>query len=81
MLAKFHIGESSACHCSTSPLTVEHFLQDCQNHQNLSADTWPADASVREKIHVPVETLQCMAEYILATRVPVWANVKEEEEE
>ena len=43
MFTKFLIGESCACHCGTSPMTMEHFQQDCQNHQNLRAETWPAD--------------------------------------
>ena len=50
MLTKFRIGESSACHCGTSPMTVEHVLKDCQNHQNLRAETWLADTLVKEKI-------------------------------
>ena len=58
MFTEFRIGESSACHCGTSPTTVEDFLQDCQNHQNLRADTWPADRSVREKTYRPAENLQ-----------------------
>ena len=37
MFTKFRVGESSACHCGISPMTVEHFPQDCQNHQNLTA--------------------------------------------
>ena len=36
-------------------MTVQCFLQDCQNHQNLRAETWPSDTSMREKIYGPVE--------------------------
>ena len=57
MLTKFCIGESAVCHCGTSPMMVGHFLQDCQTHQNLIAETWPADTPVREKIYGPVENL------------------------
>ena len=46
-------------------MAADCFTQDCQNHQNLSADTWPADTSVREKIYNPVGTLQCTAAYEL----------------
>ena len=56
-LTIFCFGESSACHCGTSPMTVEHFPQDCQNHQNLRADAWPVDTLVREKINGFVENL------------------------
>ena len=75
MFTKFCMRESSACHGGTSPMTVEHFLQDCQNHQNLRAETWPANTSVREKIYSPVENLQRMVACVRATRVPVWANI------
>ena len=54
MFTKFRIGESAVCHCGTSLMTVEHFLQDCQTHQNLRAETWYADTPVREKIYGPV---------------------------
>ena len=56
MFTKFRIGESTVCHCGTSPMIVEHFLQDCQTHQNLRAETWPADTPVREKIYGPMRT-------------------------
>ena len=55
VITHFRIGDSSACLCGTSPMTVEHFLQDCQTHQKLRAETWPADTPVREKIYDPVE--------------------------
>ena len=71
MFTKFRTGESSACHCGTSPMTVEHFLQDCQNHQTLRIETWPADTLVREKIYGRVENLQRTAAYVRATGVPV----------
>ena len=76
MFTKFLIGESCACHCGTSPMTMEHFQQDCQNHQNLRAETWPADTLERE-IYGPVENLQCRAACVWTTRVLVWANDKE----
>ena len=79
MFTKFRIGESSVRYCGTSPLTVEHFPQDCQTHQHLRAETWPADTPVREKIYSPVENLQRTAAYVRSTRVPVWANDDEEE--
>ena len=55
VVTQFRIGDSTACHCGTSPMTVEHFLQDCQTRQNLRAETWPAaDTAVRgEKIVRP----------------------------
>ena len=31
-------GDTLVHHCSTSPVRVEHFLQDCQTHQNLRAE-------------------------------------------
>ena len=71
MFTEFRIGESSACYCGTSPMTVEHFLQDGQNHQNPRAETWPADTSVREKVYDPVENLRRTAAYVRATGVPV----------
>ena len=70
-VTKFCTGESSACHCGTSSMTVEHFLQDCQNHQNLRAETRPADTPLRGKIYGPVENLQCKVAYVRATGVPV----------
>ena len=79
MFMEFRIWESAVCHCSTSPKTVEHFLQDCQTHRNQRAKTWPADTPVREKIYGPVENLQHTAAYVRATEVPVWANDEEEE--
>ena len=77
MFTKFRIGE---CHCGTSPMTVEHFLQDCQTHQNVRSETWPADTPVREKIYGPVENLQHTVAYVRAAGVPVWVNDEEEEE-
>ena len=73
MFTKFRIGESAVCHCGTSlhELTLEHFLQDCQTHQILRAETWPADTPVREKIYGPVKNLQRTAAYDRATGVPV----------
>ena len=47
MLTKLHIGHSLVCPCSTSPMTVEHLLQNCPTHQNLQAETWPAHKPVR----------------------------------
>ena len=64
MFTKFRIGESSACHFGTPPMTVEHFLQGCQNHQNLRAETWPTDTAVREKTYGPVENHQRMGAYV-----------------
>ena len=54
-------------------------LQGCQTHQNLRAETWPADTPVREKIYGPVENLQHTAAYVPATGVPGWANDEKEE--
>ncbi|XP_070181840.1 uncharacterized protein [Littorina saxatilis] len=39
LYTKFHIGDSASCPCGTSPMTVQHFLQDCPTHQNLRAET------------------------------------------
>ena len=64
MFTKFRIEESAVCHCGTSPMTVEHFPHDCQTHQNLRAETWPADTPVREKTYGPVENLQRTAAYV-----------------
>ena len=64
---KFRIGEFAACHCGTSPMTVEQFLQDCQTRQNLKAETWSADTPVRE-IYGHVENLQRTSAYVRATR-------------
>ena len=71
MFTKFRIGESVVRHCGTSPMTVEHFLQDCQARQNLRAETRPAETPVREKSYGPVENLQPTAAYIRATGGPV----------
>ena len=71
MFTKFRSGESSACHCATPPTTVKHCLQDCQNHQNLGEETWPADTSVREKIYDSVENLQRTTAYVRAAGVLV----------
>ena len=46
---------------------VEHSLQGCQTHQNLGTETLPADTAVREKIHGPVENVECTAAYTGAT--------------
>ena len=71
MFTKFHIGETSACHCGTADMTVEHLLQHCPLHQNLRAETWPADTPVEEKIFGPLESLLRTAAYIRETGVPV----------
>ena len=71
MYTKFHIGETSVCHCGTADMTVEHLLQHCPLHRNLRAETWPADTSVREKIYGPVEGLRRTANYIRRAGVPV----------
>ena len=63
-VTKFCTGESSACHCGTSSMTVEHVLQDGQNHQNLRAETWPAETAVREKINSLVESLKSTVAYV-----------------
>ena len=42
-------GKSLVCNCGTSSMAVEHFLKDCQTHQNQGAETWSANAPVREK--------------------------------
>ena len=59
------------CYDDDSPMTVEHFLQDCQTLQNLRADTWPADTAVREKLCGPVENFPYTTAYVPATGVPV----------
>ena len=71
MFTKFRIGESAVCLCGTEPMTIEHFLKDCQTHKNLRAETSPADTPVREKIYGPVDNLQRTATYVRATGVPV----------
>ena len=80
MFTKLRSGKSSVFDCGTSPTAVEHFLQDSQNHQNLRAETWPADTFVREKIYSARENLQQTTAYIQAIGVPVSANDEEEEE-
>ena len=55
-------------------------LDHCQTHQNLRAETWPADTFVREKIYSARENLQQTTAYIQAIGVPVSANDEEEEE-
>ena len=67
---KFRGGESSACHCGTSPMMEQFLLQDCQTHQNPRAETWPADTPVRG-IYDTVENLRPTAANIQATGVPV----------
>lgn len=56
--------ESSVCHCSTSTMMVEDFLRDCQIHQNLRAETWPADTLVGKKLYHPVKNLQHIMAYM-----------------
>ena len=48
-LTKSCARESSMCHCGLSPVMVEHFLQDCQTHQKLRAEPWPADTHQQTK--------------------------------
>ena len=48
-LTKSCARESSMCHCGLSPMMVEHFLQDCQTHQKLRAEPWPADTHQQTK--------------------------------
>ena len=57
-------------------MMVEHFLQDChcQTHQNLRAETWPADTLLTVKLYSPKNLLHTIA-YIQAAR----ANDNEEE--
>ena len=80
MFTKFCIGESSAPHCGTSPMTVEHFLQNCHNHQNLRAVSWPADTWVREKIYRPVDYLQCIGSIRLSYQSSCLSKQSGEEE-
>ena len=79
MFSKFHTGDTSACHCRTADMTVEHLLQHCPLHQNLRAETWPADTPVQEMFG-PVRCLRLTESYIRGTGVPVWANDDEEED-
>ena len=81
MFTKFLIGESSASHCGTPPVRVEHFLLDCQTQEYLRAETWPADTSVREKIYDPVKNLQGTAAYVRATGISVWANDDDDDDD
>ena len=71
LFTKFNIGDSPVCPCGTADMTVEHLLQHCPTHQNLRADTWPAQTPIREKIFGPVEDLRRTAAYIRATGVTV----------
>ena len=48
-LTKSCARESSMCHCGLLPMMVEHFLQDCQTHQKLRAEPWPADTHQHTK--------------------------------
>ncbi|KAK7109859.1 hypothetical protein V1264_010915 [Littorina saxatilis] len=52
-------------------MTVEHFLQDCPTHQNLRAETWPADTPMRDKLYGPMESLRRTAAFIRASGVAV----------
>ncbi|XP_070180464.1 uncharacterized protein [Littorina saxatilis] len=71
LYTKFHIGDSASCPCGTSPMTVQHFLQDCPTHQNLRAETWPADTPMRDKLYGPMESLRRTAAFIRASGVAV----------
>ena len=55
LVDKYSSWESSACHCSISPVTVEHSLQDCKTaesvHSSMSElpeflSNWPHDSWV-----------------------------------
>ena len=50
MFTKLHTGHCAVFPCGTSPVTVEHLLQDYLTHQNLGAETWSADTAVREMV-------------------------------
>ena len=71
MYTKFHCGDAPVCPCGTADMTVEHLLQHCPTHQNLRAETWPAQTPMKKKIFGPVEDLRRTAAYIRATGVPV----------
>ena len=60
MFTKFRIGESAVCHCDTSPMTVEHFLQNFSRSPESEAETWPADTPVMETIYGPVENVSIL---------------------
>ena len=63
-------------------MMVEDFLQDCQTHQNLRAETWPADTLVGQKLYrpSPVKNLQHIMAYVQTTGAPMWASDDEKEE-
>ena len=56
MLTKFHMGESEARPCGTSPMHSGTLPagQECPTHQNLRTETWPADTPLREKVFGPL---------------------------
>ena len=44
---------SQVCARGTSPMIVQHLLQNCLTHPNHHAETWPADTPVRVKLYGP----------------------------
>ena len=67
----------------TSNGGTQHFLQDYQTHQNLRAETWPADSNtpVREwPCGEQPMYIQLTATNVQATRVPVRVNNNAKEE-
>ena len=58
----------------TSNSGTQHFLQDHQTHQNLTAETWPADSNMPVREWPCGEQplyVQLTAANVQATRVPV----------
>ena len=78
MFIMFHNGYSAVSPWGTSPMTVEHLLQNRLSYHNLRAETLPASTPVREKLYKLLSNLLCMAAAIRVTGIAVWANKKEE---
>ena len=70
-LHRLKIVRSPGCKCGDDDQTAEHILQDCRDLQALRINTWPAAASLQDKLYGPVDMLRKTTQFIVGSGVQV----------
>ena len=58
------IGQTDRCPCNTGPMTSQHLLQECPQHDIIRQQTWPDETPLRDKLYGDFQALQRTASFI-----------------
>ena len=68
---KFGIGHTGDCPCGEGPMTAEHVLQDCPQHEAVRAKYWPTPTALDTKLYGDLGELRTVVAYIRETGLDI----------